>query len=181
MNEPVQPGRVPGRRLAGPPDAPYWEPVLEIPWRGGTLQGPKTAPPPRAPGQTAEPAPPATRPPPRQPSQQQAPPAAREVTAERPFTAHNFRANLARRTGGIPEGAHAHHVFPLQFAEPLRRAGIDVNDPRYGAWWEASAHLRNATAYNAAWQRLLETNPSTEQILQFGRDIAIDHGLQIGF
>jgi len=57
--EPRQPGHVPGRRLAGPPDAPYWETVFEIPWRGGTLQGPKQ--PARSPGKVAEPAPPASR------------------------------------------------------------------------------------------------------------------------
>jgi len=43
-SDPTQPERVPGRRLAGPPDAPYWETVFEIPWRGEVLQGPRPTP-----------------------------------------------------------------------------------------------------------------------------------------
>lgn len=66
-NEPTRPGRVPGRRLAGPPDAPYWELVFEIQWRGGRLQGPKPTPPQRTPSEAAEPAP--SEPP--RPAQQQ--------------------------------------------------------------------------------------------------------------
>jgi len=68
-NEPARPEGGTGRRLAGPPDAPYWEPVFEIPWRGGGLQGPRPAPPGRRPGEAAEPVPPASRPPPQQPAQ----------------------------------------------------------------------------------------------------------------
>ena len=67
-NDHTRPGHVPGRRLAGPPDAPYWEPVLEIPWRG-SLQGPKPTPPQRAPGEAVEPALPTPRPPQQRPSQ----------------------------------------------------------------------------------------------------------------
>ena len=54
-SEPSRPGHVPGRRLNGPPDAPYWEPVFEIPWRGPTLQGPRPTPPQRVPGEAATP------------------------------------------------------------------------------------------------------------------------------
>lgn len=42
----MQPGCIPGRRLAGPPDAPTWQQVFEIPWRGGRPQGPMTRAPP---------------------------------------------------------------------------------------------------------------------------------------
>lgn len=48
------PGRLPGRRLAGPPDAPYWETVFEIEWRGGGLQGPRPVPPPSRQAQTPQ-------------------------------------------------------------------------------------------------------------------------------
>src|SRR5262249_12050456 len=66
----------------------------------------------------------------------------------KPFTERNFRENLARLTGRMPEGAHAHHVFPQQFAREFREAGIDIQDPRFGAWWEKSSHLKNAERYN---------------------------------
>lgn len=92
-----------------------------------------------------------------------------------------LKARHRRLTGGIPEGAHAHHVFPQKFAEQFGRAGININDPRFGTWWEAGAHQRAASAYNAAWERFLQTNPSTGQILQFGREISGQYGLRIGF
>jgi hypothetical protein len=99
------------------------------------------------------------------------------------FTQGNFRENLARLTGGIPEGAQAHHVFPVRFEAQFSRAGINIHDPRFGAWWEAGAHGRAATAYNKAWERFFELNPSptSEQLLQFGREIGGRYGLTLGF
>jgi len=101
----------------------------------------------------------------------------------RAFTEGNFRTNLGRLTGRIPEGAQAHHVFPQKFAVQFRRAGINVNDPRFGSWWEAGAHQRAARVYNNAWQKFLESKPNAtaEQILQFGREISREHGLTIRF
>jgi hypothetical protein len=44
----------------------------------------------------------------------------------KPFTADNFRENLARLTGQKPDGAHAHHVFPQALEKRFNRAGIAV-------------------------------------------------------
>jgi len=105
------------------------------------------------------------------------------ATGERllPFTARNFRANLGRLTGEIPEGVHAHHVFPRQFSAQFERLGIEINDPRFGAWWQAGAHQREAAAYNRAWRQFLSANPTTEQALQFGREISRQYGITVGF
>jgi hypothetical protein len=101
----------------------------------------------------------------------------------RPFTADNIRTNLGRLTGGIPEGADAHHVFPQKLANYFKRAGINIHDPRYGAWWETKAHQQAGFAYNAQWGKFFERSrsPSTEQILQFGREISASYGLRVGF
>ncbi|HEY8207039.1 MAG TPA: hypothetical protein VIG99_06150 [Myxococcaceae bacterium] len=101
----------------------------------------------------------------------------------RPFTADNFRKNLGRLTGGIPEGADAHHVFPQKYADKFTAAGINIHDPRYGAWWETTAHQRVGFEYNEQWRKFFVDNhvPSTEQILQFGRDISSSYGLRVGF
>ena len=99
----------------------------------------------------------------------------------RVLTAGNFRTNLGRLTGRIPEGSQAHHVFPQRFAEQFGKSGINIHDPRFGAWWEAGAHQRASPAYNQAWERFLQSNPSTEQILQFGRQLSGQYGLHIGF
>lgn len=99
------------------------------------------------------------------------------------FTQDNFRENLRRLTGGIPAGAHAHHVLPVKFEKQCQAAGINIHEPRFGAWWEASAHLKAKEPYNARWTAFFirDTPPSMEEILQFGRKIASDYELQIYF
>jgi hypothetical protein len=101
----------------------------------------------------------------------------------RAFTEDNFRANLARLTGIDPEGAQAHHVFPQKFAKQFKAAGINIHDPRFGAWWETKAHQRLSSAYNAEWEDLLGNKPppSLDLILQFGRKISAKHGLRVSF
>ncbi len=99
----------------------------------------------------------------------------------KPFTEGNFRENLARLTGRMPKGAHAHHVFPQQFERQFRNAGINVHDPKYGAWWEQSNHLKNAAKYNWRWKELLDLKPTFEQILQFGRELGGEFGFQVNY
>jgi hypothetical protein len=36
--------------------------------------------------------------------------------------------------GGIPPGAHAHHVLAQKFEEKFNAAGIIIHDPNYLAW-----------------------------------------------
>jgi hypothetical protein len=99
----------------------------------------------------------------------------------KPFTASNFRENLARLTGRMPKDAHAHHVFPQALAKQFRNAGINVHDPRYGAWWEQSSHLKNAAEYARRWEKFLERTPTFEQILQYGRELGDEFGFQVNF
>jgi len=99
----------------------------------------------------------------------------------KPFTEGNFRENLARLTGKRPEGAHAHHVLPQQFEKEFLKKGINVNDPRFGAWWEQTSHLRKAVEYNRRWKEFLGREPSHEQILQFGRQMGGEFEFQVNF
>ena len=48
------------------------------------------------------------------------------------FTRNNFRDNLGRLTGGIPDGMQAHHTLPYAFETEFSRIGINVHDPKYG-------------------------------------------------
>jgi len=104
-------------------------------------------------------------------------------TGFKAYTRRNFRHNLGQLTGGIPKGAHAHHVLPVKFATKFKKAGINIHNPRFGAWWGKTAHQQSARAYNEAWRQFFKDtqNPTAEQILQFGRNLAKDHGLTIGF
>jgi len=69
--------------------------------------------------------------------------------------------------GRFHDGHHAHHVFPKAFEDLFRQLGIDVN--RYGAWWEAHAHLKNAHQYNEAWNRFFDENPTTAGAFELAR------------
>jgi hypothetical protein len=117
-NEPARPESGTGRRLAGPPDAPYWEPVLEIPWRG-SLQGPRPAPPERAPGEAARQAPP---PPSQQPARQ---PSSRPATRtpQRDPTTPRATARSAQQAPALIRGlGNITHAGPLKPDVALKAA-----------------------------------------------------------
>ncbi len=74
-----------------------------------------------------------------------------------------------------------HHVFPWHLRNAFLRKGINVNDPKFGVWWEARSHLKNAPAYNREWGIFFRNNPSQAQILRFGRSIMRKHGIKVNF
>lgn len=111
-------------------------------------------------------------------------PVARVVaTKYRSFTERNFRDNLIRFTGRQPKGAHAHHVLPRKHSKKFRAKGINIHDPRYGAWWPAKKHLSAAKGYNQMWDEFFDVpvKRSIEEIFQLGRELATQYGLQIYF
>jgi RHS repeat-associated protein len=102
------------------------------------------------------------------------------------FTERNFRQNVARVLGDAPSAAaEAHHVFPQagEFARNFERAGINVHDPRLGAWWTKPNHQQKAREYNDRWRQFFATsrNPTRDQILDFGRQLAKDYDLDVAF
>lgn len=81
----------------------------------------------------------------------------------------------------MPEDAHAHHVFPQALEEEFHVLGINVHDPRFGAWWHRSSHLKKASEYLQQWREFLSTSPTSEQVLQFGRELAGKYGFQVNY
>lgn len=63
----------------------------------------------------------------------------------------------------------AHHVFPYKFKDFFKKDDIDVNDPNFGVWEEASVHRKNAYKYNEEWDKFRQTNPnaSKEDVFQW--------------
>lgn len=110
-----------------------------------------------------------------------------QVGRFRPFTRSNFRTNLARLTGFAPKGFDAHHVLPHKFIEDFSAIGFDIDDPIFGAWWEATPHRRNSYAYNADWARFFESYrelgrlPTQEEVLDFAKELAEEYGFDINF
>jgi hypothetical protein len=72
-------------------------------------------------------------------------------------------------------------VFPQKFADKFTKAGINIHDPRFGAWWETKAHQQAGLAYNNAWRDFLGPERSAEEIMGFGREISARYGLRVGF
>ncbi|MCK4543255.1 MAG: hypothetical protein KAU17_13560, partial [Spirochaetales bacterium] len=99
------------------------------------------------------------------------------------FNKSNFRKNLKRYTGESGYGKHAHHVFPQEFINDFEALGIDIHDPRGGAWWEGSDHLNKAKEYNQQWETFFQENPTAkpEDVLNYGRELADEYGFDINY
>ena len=102
---------------------------------------------------------------------------------------HNkcFRGNLqdlTKKTDEAIEGMDAHHVFPQKFREEFKKIALGndwIDNPYYGAWWELHDHRRNARAYNKAWEKFLKTNPSFDEVLDYGIELSQKYGFEIHF
>jgi hypothetical protein len=79
------------------------------------------------------------------------------------------------------KASQAHHVFPQKFELIFSRKGINIHDPKFGSWWGRTSHLKNASAYNAEWEKFIRTNPSKSQIINFGRKLMAKYGLHVNF
>jgi hypothetical protein len=119
------------------------------------------------------------------------------VPSYKSFTRSNYRHNLEVKTGFSGRDAagnishEAHHIFPQKesFQKYFDEAGINIHDPDNMVWWEKGPHKSTAKGYNDKWQEffdkyeLMGTNPTKEEILQFGKDIAeeydLGHNIQI--
>lgn len=94
---------------------------------------------------------------------------------------NNFRDNLSKLTGENPADAQAHHVFPQEFRERFKDLGINIDDPQYGSWWEASDHRLNAYDYNSAWRNFLRRHPTQNEALDFGRSLMSNFGIPVNY
>ena len=99
------------------------------------------------------------------------------VTNLRSFTFRNFRHNLGYITGGIKEGMQAHHVLPKRHEKEFLSYGINVHDPKYGAWLDPFIHNSTHTSYDARWSVFFNgykkkgTTPTVEEIEEEARKL----------
>jgi RHS repeat-associated protein len=97
------------------------------------------------------------------------------------FTASNFRANLIKLTGKEPAGAQAHHVFAQKFEADFAARGVNIHDPKFGAWWNAAEHQVKSAEYNQKWATFLSTDPSAAQIKRHGKLLAWKYGFDVQY
>ena len=78
-------------------------------------------------------------------------------------------------------------MFPVEHLKKFEEAGININDPHYGAWWEKTGHRKNAYEYNKEWERFFKsylekgTTATLEEIMKQGRLLAEKYGFEIIF
>jgi hypothetical protein len=68
---------------------------------------------------------------------------------------------------------------------PQADKGINVHDPKHGAWWQNSPHweAHGKYKYNERWNELLDENPplNKEQLYQKGREMMHRYGNEVYF
>ena len=75
----------------------------------------------------------------------------------------------------------AHHVFPKKFRKQFDKLGINIDDPKFGSWWETGTHQKNSYSYNLRWDEFLENNHSPEEIFQKARELSNKYGFILNF
>ncbi len=89
---------------------------------------------------------------------------------------------LERLTGiKPPSNVQAHHVFPLKYQKDFRDLGINVNDPRFGAWWAREPHQSASRAINDAWGKFFDLGGNRQEALRLAREQAQKHGFKVNF
>ena len=106
-----------------------------------------------------------------------------KIVKRRKYSLRNFRHNLTWLLSKCPKDHHAHHVFPKEFESFFAARGINIHDPKYGVFWEATSHLKNAKAYNAFWEKFVEKhgNATCKEIFIEGRRLMSSYGLPVSF
>lgn len=79
------------------------------------------------------------------------------------------------------DGMQAHHIFPQKFIDKFKALGIDINDPKYGAWVNSNEHSWFSYEYNLDWYEFLKTNPTYDAVLAFAKELAGKYGYTISF
>ena len=72
------------------------------------------------------------------------------------FNSRNFRKYLSKMTGINPKDMQAHHMLPQKFRQQFERAGINIDNPKYGRWLESSNHNKLSYKYNKEWETFFE-------------------------
>ncbi len=110
---------------------------------------------------------------------------AKEVVARANFRnwIQGLRVNLIEYSGFNPgQGFQAHHIFPRQFAAQFNRilaqSGMNINNPMFGMWLEASEHYAiHGAGYNAAWEAILSDPQTALQLIENAIKLGFEFGM----
>lgn len=100
------------------------------------------------------------------------------------FGPGSFRDRMVQAWGFDPgEHLDAHHIFPLELAPKFKSLfpDVDLDNPLYGAWWESSAHRSASKAYAKEWAKILNSNPTFDEVLDEARDLGAKYGFRVNW
>jgi hypothetical protein len=60
---------------------------------------------------------------------------------------------------------------------------VNIHDPKYLTWWEASSHRKNALQYNLQWENFFQKNrnPTTAAILEHRKYLMNKQGIKTNY
>lgn len=90
-----------------------------------------------------------------------------------------YRDNMKKLddTPDLSSDIPAHHIFPKQFEEAFKNAGIWVHDPRIMAPLPKDLHTDiHAAGYNAEWSAFFRTNPDYDATVAKAKEMTEEYG-----
>ncbi len=100
------------------------------------------------------------------------------------FTRGNFRHNLKVLTRvDAPSNVQAHHVLPISHQRHFDAVGINIHEPKWGAWWDGSIHPSSSSAYRKDWNAFFQLHPraTAAQVQAKARELADIYGFSVNF
>lgn len=98
------------------------------------------------------------------------------------FTKRMYREALKALTGIDPGREYeAHHVFPQKYEGQFEALDINIHDPHNLTWTERQGHRLWSHDYNREWEAFMATNPTRQEVLNFGRQLGRDYGFFINY
>ena len=93
-----------------------------------------------------------------------------------------FRNGLVDIAGPPPTAKHeAHHIFPVSMQDKFEQYGVDIWNPQYGNWWASPTHQQGTRVWERTWKAYLSGERSRTEVLDYGRSMARDWGLELHF
>jgi hypothetical protein len=115
------------------------------------------------------------------------------TTVKKPtYNASNYANKFKQEIKPYPTDGKTydiHHIFPQKaslkerFDEILTSFDGTIHNPNLLTYWEMSPHRSAAKAYNKRWEDFFAevSSPTEAQVLQFGRQLCKEYGLEIHF
>jgi hypothetical protein len=71
----------------------------------------------------------------------------------------------------------------VKFEKDFAKLGINIHEPQFGSWMDATKHREWSNAYNQRWERFFRDidNPSLQQIEEFTVQLAQEYGFDVHF